>query len=331
MNGSPLHRREALVRLGQLSLGALAAPGLLAAGRTARAEEIPEKYERAIEKGLRWLAKQQHRDGHFDAQGGQYPMAMTGLAGMCFLMQGSTTREGKYADNIRRAMDWFIGRSQPNGLLCNPNHPGEAGRYMYGHGYGLLFLASCHGEEDEPERRKKLEDVLTRAVKFTCNAQATCGGWNYVSSKDSGDGHEGSVTAVQVQSLRAARNAGIVVPLETIKKCHDYLKKATDSQGAVMYQLGGGSGSPALTAQALACLFAAGDYKDDLVKRWLKYCQRAMPLERGGGGLQRFGHYEYTHYYYSQVAYMLGEDGWDKLFGSGDRNKLTWKKYKAAM
>jgi len=193
-------------RLSLICVAALVTLG--AQAQRARAEELPPKYQAAVNKGLEWLAKQQYRDGHWDANGGQYPMAMTALAGMALLMEGSTIREGKYADKIRRAVDWFISRSQRNGLLGNPNNPMEGGRYMYGHGFGTLFLASVYGEEEDADRRKKLEDVLTRAVQFIGEAQSTTGGWNYVSNKDGGgDGHEGSVTITQMQALRAARIA----------------------------------------------------------------------------------------------------------------------------
>ncbi len=37
---------------------------------------------------------------------------------------------------------------------------------------------------------------------------------------------------------------------------------------------------------------------------------RHIPI--GGGG--RFGHDEYTHYYYAQAMYILGDDGYAKLF-----------------
>jgi hypothetical protein len=296
----------------------------------ARANELPPKYQEAVNKGLDWLAKQQFPDGHWEAQAGQpYPMAMTGLAGMAFLMEGSTLRDGKYQGPIRKAVEWFLKRSQPNGLLGNPANGLEMGRYMYGHGYGLMFLACAYCEEEESERRAKLEDVLTRAVQFTGKSQSSTGGWNYVSGADTGNdaGHEGSVTIVQVQSLRAARNAGIVVPLSVVKNAHEYLRKATDSNGGVMYQLGSGGGTGPLTAQAIACLFSAGEYDDPLVKTWLAFTQRAIPVD--SSGVDRFGHYEYTHYYYAQVAYMLGEDGYARLFPkSREAERLTWSKYK---
>src|SRR5207237_173733 len=83
-----------------------------------------------------------------------------------------------------RAEDWLMERSQRNGLIGNPNNPTEAPRYMYGHGFGMLFLAQVYGEEEDGERRKKLEDILTRAVEFCGKAQTPRGGWGYVSSAD---------------------------------------------------------------------------------------------------------------------------------------------------
>src|SRR5436305_279961 len=107
---------------------------------------------------------------------------MTALAGMSLLMEGSTIREGKYAEKIRKAVDWFMERSQRNGLLGNPNNPTEAARYIYGHGYGILFLSQVYGEEEDNDRRKKLEQILTKAVEFTGKAQTNRGGWGYVSA-----------------------------------------------------------------------------------------------------------------------------------------------------
>src|SRR5262249_35923056 len=80
---------------------------LAAPASPARGDALPAKYQEAISKGLDWLARQQFPDGHWEAQGGQYPVAMTGLGGMAFLMEGSTIREGKYQQQIRKAVDWF--------------------------------------------------------------------------------------------------------------------------------------------------------------------------------------------------------------------------------
>jgi hypothetical protein len=309
-------------------LGGLA---LLALGTTtARADEIPPEYRATVKKGLEWLAKQQAKDGHWEAFGGQYPVTMTAISGMALLMEGSTIREGKYKDNIRRAADWLMARSMPNGMIGNPNIPGEAGRYMYGHGFSMLFLSSVVGEEEEGDRRRRLVDILERGAKFSHSAQTNRGGWGYVSAREGSNFDEGSVTITQVQGLRAARNAGIIVPQEAITMARKYLNDSTNAQGGVIYSLGGGGGGegrPALTAAAISCGFSAGDYNSPLIKKWFKFCQQNVPLLGGG----RFGHDEYTHYYYSQAIYILGEDGYAKLFpGTPESQQLKWSAYRKA-
>lgn len=314
----------------------IAATSVLFAG-SVQAGEIPERYRESVDKALEYLKKIQQKDGHWAANGDQYPVAMTGLAGMALLMEGSTIRTGKYADNIRKAADWLMERSmkgnQREGLIGNPDHPSERGRYMYGHGFGMLFLASVYGDEEDQERRDRLKDILTRAAKYIANAQSSQGGFYYTSAAEGHDQDEGSVTITQVQALRAARNGGIPVSKDVIKKSYDYLKKSTTPNGGVIYSLGRGGAAaiggerPALTAAAIACLFNAGEYKDELCKKWFKFCQRSMPVNNAGG--IRIGHDEYTHYYYAQALYVLGDDGWEKLFGPTPENqRVTWSEYR---
>ena len=310
-------------------LGAVACGFLLASTAPAWADAgVPAKYRPTVKKALDWLVKRQNqRDGHWDSNG-QYPVTMTALGGMALLAEGSTVNQGKYAKNIRLARDWLMSRAQPNGLIGNPQIPGEAGRYMYGHGFGLLFLSSVYGEERDVEKRKKLEDILTRAAKYTRDAQTNRGGWGYVSARDGSQFDEGSVTVTQVQALRAARNAGIKVPPDAIKDAVKYLTDSTGADDGVVYSLaqgGGGGGRPALTAAAIACGFGAGEYNKPVVKRWFKYCETHVPLLKGS----RFGHDEYTHFYYAQALYSLGNDGYAKMFPqSKDKDRLSWNKYR---
>jgi len=294
---------------------------------------VPIKYRENVKRGLTWLVGQQNkRDGSWQAQGQGYPITMTALSGMALLCEGSTVREGKYSKNIKMARDFLISRCQANGMIGNPQIPGEAGRYMYGHGFGLLFLSCVYGEETDVEHRRKLEDILTRAAKFSFEAQTNRGGWGYVSAKDGGNFDEGSVTITQVQGLRAARNAGIKVPPEVIKKAQQYLHDSTGTDGGIVYSLAhgiGGGGRPALTAAAISCGFSAGDYNSVNVKKWFQFCERQVPFLKGGG--VRFGHDEYTHYYYGQALYMLGDTGYAKLFpASKEADRLSWKRYREA-
>src|SRR6516162_2377660 len=75
---------------------------ILSGVNAARSEDIPEEYRDMVRRGLNWMAKEQAPDGHWEAFGGQYPITMTGIGGMSLLMEGSTIREGKYKDRIKK-------------------------------------------------------------------------------------------------------------------------------------------------------------------------------------------------------------------------------------
>jgi hypothetical protein len=267
--------------------------------------------ERVTERGLQWLAAHQSRLGHWTANNDNYPTAMTALSGIALLCEGSTTNQGKYAPNIRRAVDYLVSRSRRNGLIGDPTRDD---RYTYGHGYSMLFLSQVLGEEEDAERRAQLIDVLTRAVVFTGEAQTQPGGWGYVSAKDGGGFDEGSTTITQVQGLRGCRNAGIPVPKEIIAKAVKYIQNCTGSDGGVQYNSKGGGGRPAITAAAIACLFNAGEYDSDYVPKLMNYCRRQLDNISN----QSFGHWHYAHYYYAQVLYREGGKTWedyrDKIF-----------------
>jgi hypothetical protein len=269
------------------------------------AEVKKEDLKRVTDRGLEWLVKNQSGMGAWTAQGSQYPTAMTALAGMAFLCEGSTTTQGKYSPQIRKAVDYLLSRRRPNGLIGDPNRDD---RYTYGHGFGMLFLSQVLGEEEDAERREDLIKTLTEAVKFCGQAQTKSGGWGYVSAKDGSDFDEGSTTITQVQGLRGCRNAGIVVPKEIIDKAIDYIHKCTTSNGGVTYQLRGGGERPAISAAAIACLYNAGEYDSAYVPKVLDYCKKNLD----NMGNSSFGHWEYAHYYYSQVMYRQGGKTWEE-------------------
>src|SRR5262245_59244277 len=77
----------------------------LGAGRPAHAAKQEPKWQNAIQSGLAWVAKTQSSLGHWP--GGQYPTAMTALAGAALVSSGSTTTQGPYATNIRRAVNYL--------------------------------------------------------------------------------------------------------------------------------------------------------------------------------------------------------------------------------
>jgi len=272
-----------------------------------RGPEVP----RVVARGLEWLVGQQSGGGsvsglgRWTANDGRYPAAMTAMAGIALLCEGSTTTQGKYAANLRRAVDYLLSQSQPNGLIGDPH---QDDRYTYGHGFSMLFLSQILGEEEDLDRREELVDVLSRAVVFTGRAQTDAGGWGYVSARDGQGFDEGSTTITQVQGLRGCRNAGIPVPREIVDKAIGYIRKCTLPDGGVQYNSKGGGGRPAITAAAIACLFNAGEYDSEYVPKLQAYCRKNLSNISNRG----FGHWHYAHYYYAQVRYREGGKSWEE-------------------
>ena len=200
-----LTRRSVLKSLAGMAVGLSAADRW---GTSAQAAKKDPRWEKAIQRGLEWVARTQSPiRGNWTA--GNYPTAMTALAGTALIGSGSTTVQGPYAKNIRRAVDFLLSKSRTNGLIGDPQ---SDNRYTYGHGFSMLFLSQVLGEEQDEETRQMLVENLTRAVDFSAKAQTSAGGWGYVSAKDGSDFDEGSTTITQVQGLRGCRNAGIPVP-----------------------------------------------------------------------------------------------------------------------
>src|SRR5437870_36006 len=88
---------------------ALGLVGIVASRGDAQTEEekAREKYQQAANKGLDWLKKQQHKDGSW-SHGGQNPISMTGMAGLAMLCEGSTVTQGKYREEIKKAVDFLM-------------------------------------------------------------------------------------------------------------------------------------------------------------------------------------------------------------------------------
>ncbi len=272
--------------------------------RRAEAAKRNDRWENAINLGLSWVARTQSSLGHWTAS--NYPTAMTALAGTALIAAGSTTTQGPYAKNVRRAVNYLVQKSRANGLIGDPL---TDNRYTYGHGFSMLFLSQVLGEEEDEARRKELIEVLKKAVEFSGNAQTQSGGWGYVSAQDGNNFDEGSTTITQVQGLRSCRNAGIPVPSEVIENAKQYIYRCKNPDGGISYSSRNrGNSRPAITAAALAALYNAGDYDSEHVPDMLKYCKQN--LHRIVGGQDAFGHWHYTYLYYAQVVYRQGEDEW---------------------
>ena len=182
---------------------------------------------------------------------------------------------------------------------------------MYSHGFATLFLSECCGMSKRAELRNK----LSLAVRLIVNSQNKEGGWRYYPKKEDADI---SVTVCQVMALRAAHNAGISVPRETIDRAVKYVTGCQNRDGGFVYMLiGGGESSFPRSAAAIVALNSAGIYLNRPgiykaeITRGLDYLTQFRPEP---GVARREQYYEYGHYYAVQAMWQAGGERWARWY-----------------
>lgn len=256
-----------------------------------------------IENGLRYLASQQNPDGSMGSTLYHRNPAVVGLAGLAFLAEGSAPGRGRYGEHINRAVKFLIENTSDNGYINGGDSSTHAP--MYGHGFAALFLAEVYGMSHEPQLRAK----LSASIRLIINSQNREGGWRYEPEPNEADI---SVTVCQIMALRAARNAGIFVPKDTVDECIKYVVACQNQDGGFKYQIIRGSPSEfARSAAAVVAMQSAGVYEGRTIERGLRFVRMFRP---DSGFLRHEAHYFYGHYYAAQAMWHAGGEHWNSWF-----------------
>ena len=263
--------------------------GAPCAATAAEALKVTPELERAVVRGLEYLARTQKPDGSWPDMYGQVS-GVVGLAMLAFLAHGEQPDEGKYGHVIRRAVDYIIKNQQANGLLSN-----EGGSPMYSHGFATLALGEVYGMIDDP----RVGPALKKATGLIVSSQNAMGGWRYsVGCPDS----DTTVSGAQMMGLRAAANAGIEVPITTIQRGVAFYKKCFCPGGGFGY-MGADSPSPARAGIGLLVLSLSGAYRAPEAKATADFLL-------AGGGMAFGGYFMYMCYYCSQAMFQAGGKYW---------------------
>lgn len=278
------------------------------AGRSAQnaalADEMTPALDEATQRGLAWLATQQNADGSFG--GGRFGrnVAVTSLACLAFMGDGSVPGRGPYGEQVRRGLEFVLASSTETGLIAADATNGP----MYGHGFATLFLGEVYGMTAggaDTRLAERVHEALVKACRLIERTQNDEGGWRYNPVPYDADV---SVTICQVMGLRSARNAGIEVPRTVIDRAVKYVRECQNAgDGGFRYQRDGGMSAWPRSAAGVAALYYAGIYEDDAIDRGVGYLERtAMPGAPGRAET----HYFYGVYYAAQVFYLAGGDAW---------------------
>jgi len=266
------------------------------------ADLISPAADDAIHRGLAFLAQRQQADGAFGGGGYSRNVAVCSLAGLAFMSAGSTPGRGKFGRHVRRCLDYILKHTKESGFIAAEKSSSHGP--MYGHGFATLFLAEAYGMS----MREQLRDKLRRAVELIVSTQNSDGGWRYQPTANDADL---SVTVCQVMALRAARNAGIHVPLETIERSIEYVKRSQNPDGGFMYMIQGGQSAFPRSAAAIVALYSAGIYEGPVIENALQYLDQFVPRQ---ATFNRESHFFYGHYYAVQAMWHTGGARWAKWY-----------------
>lgn len=281
-----LARISFLIVIAAAPLSPVTAQGLL----NRQDSTVPAQVDLIYEKGLRYLADRQTNEGYWPDNAGSEP----GVVGLCvaaFLAHGEDPNHGPYAKVIRRSIDYIISKQNPSN--------GYIGSSMYNHAFATKALAEAYGVIEHPDIAKALQD----AVELILSAQKRnrFGAWRY--TPDSRDA-DTTVAGSQIVTLFAARNAGLAVPDEAIKKALAYMASCRASDGSYGYTSSAG-GKVTLTAIGSLCFSLANErdskgYQASIanLKKNLDYRDRYYPY--------------YFEYYMSQALFHGDDEAWEE-------------------
>ena len=263
--------------------------------------------EKAVERGLKWLAAHQFAAGNWSSHklnckdheclghgSFQADTAATGLALLAFLGAGHSHRSGEYQEEVGRGITWLVQSQKESGDLFVG---GAEFVWLYSHGMAAIALCEAYGMTKDPA----LKGPAQRSLDFIVAAQhPEFGGWRYRPRFES----DTSVSGWQLMALKSGQMAGLNVP----KSAYDGVSKWLDSveskssRGRYSYH----PSKPdtlAMTAEGL------------LMKQYLGAGRLDGSLTAGAGYLKQYlprleERDAYYWYYATQVMFHMQGDYW---------------------
>jgi hypothetical protein len=253
---------------------------------------VDRRTDAAIKRGLDWLKASQRQDGAWGGAEDTNCTAYTALSMISFMLNGHFPSEKQpYGPTLKRSLDYLLqdGKRSIKGFM---------GTNMYSHGLATLALSEAWGQTD---RDDEVQESLKAAVGVILRSQAPIGGWRY--NPVPGDA-DVSVTAMQLVALAAARQAGILVPNQTIDRAIRFIHLCRDeSTGGFNYVAGAGRPALPRSAAATFSLMMCGRHASAEAKGGVRYLE-SLPAEK----FEKCEFYAYAHYYAALVMSMAGED-----------------------
>ncbi len=281
--------------------------------------EITPASEQALNRGLRWLARNQGPQGNWTSD--DLGLVSTGV--LAFLAAGHLPDRGEYGGHVRWAMDFVIRGADSSGLL----NIAEPRRGVYNHGLSTFVLGQAYGMTHDP----RLGPTLDRALRLIADTQCDDGGWDYVAARQR-QGHDLSLAVMQALALRSAVDSGLDVSPRVIQAAIQSVRAhytpsncprdAPEEEqkrhaGQFTYTRGGGNASVAMAAAGVVCLQEFGQYDDWRIEKNIRVIRKAVQENTSPDRARRERRAPfdaYTLYYVAQAIYQVGGEPWRECY-----------------
>jgi hypothetical protein len=190
------------------------------------------------------------------------------------------------------------------------------GGNMYCHGMATLALSQVWGMTGDDDVKKCLKKAVALIEKAQCkDGGINHGGWRY---EPVPSGADISVTIMQVMALRGAKDSGIHVADETMKRALSYINSCYDvATGGYTYQPNNRAPGFARTAAGICVLKLAGEYDKNI--------DRSVQFLKGTMSRPREQHFWYGHYYACHAMHQVGGKEWEEYYSFIRNNFLPAK------
>lgn len=271
--------------------------------------------EEAVVKSLRWLKKQQNKDGSWGGAPHNYKCAMTGMALLSYLAHCETPLSEEFGETVLKGISFLVDQGMKNPVLSLVPQRNEV---SYDHAVATYALCEAYTfckQMDIPSI-SNLEKVVVKAVDRIIDAQCPNGGWGYSHNNKINPDIDLSVTGWNVQALKAAEHGG-VRPTKgeirsTLRKASSYVRKNVMPDGKFSYKENGNMPRSSLVGVGVLSLQMTGNGSDSAARKGLDWIKNNVKtLQWGqGSGTENVKSNLYMHYYCVQAAMNRGGDVW---------------------
>lgn len=263
--------------------------------------------EDAVVKALDWMKATQSSDGSWT---GSRQTAMTGLSLLAYLGHCETPTSENYGDTVLRAITYLVNIGMKNGGKLTTNAAEKT--WVYEHAIATYALAEAatfckQGNINVPN----LFEVTQKAGQFIIdNQHKDSGGWAY--SYDTGDGghRDLSVSAWQIQALKACHHTGLEFKglTRAANKALDYVNSMQARDGGFAYQKPhekSDKGYYTMTGGGVLSLQMWDKGSQSSARQGIKYIAENTKFDYNGIHSDLYG-----HYYEAQAMINRGGKEW---------------------